>query len=124
MINLPMNRKSRPSTKLFRSVVTRLFSFPTKCPLLDSEDFASSATGAVEASEGACDFRLEALLAAVPSLMAVCVSSSVIGDSAPSLRSAIEALSGVVATLDTVLCDGVELVSALTLIRRAWLKTS
>jgi hypothetical protein len=79
----------------------------------------------VEASEGACDFLVfRARVPEVPPLTAVCVSSSVVGESGASLCSAIEALSGVVATLEAALGEGVPLVSALTRIRRACSNTS
>lgn len=108
---------------LFRSVVTKLFSFPTKFPALG----ASSDAFVVVLSPATGDTPLP-LGVAVPSLTAVCVSVSV---SSPlpctskgetPVDSASEAVSGVVATLETGVAEDV--VSALMRILRAWSNTS
>ena len=119
-----MNKKSRPSTRLFRSVVTRLLILPIRFPLA-----AAGSTGATGGSwlffaAGSVAFFVAAVEAVLITL-ARTVSSSLAfdpdGEPCPALSSssAIDALSGVCAAVVTRLAAGDSVVSAFMRIRSA-----
>ena len=128
----PMNKKSRPSMRFARSVVTKLLIFPIKFPLPADESFSFALSLSLTSSSpffaGSLPFAVAVLVPLIV-LARTVVSSSLdvlplAPSSDPASGSAMDALSGVCAAVVARLGDGDSAVSAFMRMRSEWSKTS